>query len=277
MAKRDRAGALAVQPCQGYLSPMAYEQIVCEREGAVATVRLNRPEKLNAFTFRMLAEMNAALDEVLDDRLRVLVLTGTGRAFSAGDDLGGMGGVDPAEDIRRGHHRIIRRLRQLRIPVVAVLNGFTLGAGFDLALACDFRIAAREAELGDVRSTRAMCSMSGAAYWLPRIVGVARATEILLLGERLSAERALELGLVNRVVPLAELDTAVTALVDRLLELPTGALAAQKACLEFGLHHDLSAALENEISELIGCFALTDWREAIRAFAERRSPRFTGR
>jgi 2-(1,2-epoxy-1,2-dihydrophenyl)acetyl-CoA isomerase len=256
---------------------MQYEQITCSRDHAVATITLNRPEKLNAFTFRMLAEINAALDGVADADLRALVITGTGRAFSAGDDLLGMGGIDPAEDIRQGHHRMIRRLRALRVPVVAALNGFTLGAGLDLALACDFRIAADDAALGDVRATRAMCSMSGAAYWLPRMVGVARATEILLLGERIPASRALELGLVNQVVPRADLATAVEAFAGRLLRLPTGALGAQKACLEFGLRHDLAEALENEMQELIQGFAREDWHEAIRAFAEKREARFLGR
>ena len=256
---------------------MPYEQITCSRDHAVATITLNRPEKLNAFTFQMLAEINAALDEVADADLRALVLTGSGRAFSAGDDLIGMGGSDPAADIRNGHHRVIRRLRGLRVPVVAALNGFTLGAGLDLALACDFRIAAEKAQLGDVRATRAMCSMSGAAYWLPRMVGVARATEILLLGERLPASRAFDLGLVTQVVPLARLPAAVAAFVDRLLSLPTAALGAQKACLEFGLRHDLAGALENEMQELIQGFAREDWHEAILAFAEKRSARFTGR
>ncbi len=256
---------------------MAYEQVLCRRERQSATITLNRPEKLNAFTFRMLAELNAAVDEVDGPDLRALVLTGAGRAFSAGDDLIDMGGSDPAGDIRRGHHRLIRRLRALRVPVVAALNGYTLGAGFDLALACDFRIAAAEAELGDVRAGRAMCSMSGAAYWLPRMVGVARATEILLLGERLAASRAQVIGLVNQVVPRAGLEAAVSAFVERLLTLPTGALGAQKACLEFGLDHDLDAALENEMQELLAGFAQDDWREAITAFAAKRPPRFTGR
>jgi 2-(1,2-epoxy-1,2-dihydrophenyl)acetyl-CoA isomerase len=256
---------------------MAYEQITFRREGSVATITLDRPAKLNALTFHMLAELNAALGEAMDGELRVLVLTGAGRAFSAGDDLIDMGGTDPAEDIRRGHHRLVRRLRHLRVPVIAALNGFTLGAGLDLALACDFRIAAAEAELGDVRATRAMCSMSGAAYWLPRMVGVARAMEILLLGERMSAARALEVGLVNQVVPREQLESAVRTFTARLLALPTSALGAQKACLEFGLRHDLTDALENEMQELIRGFAREDWHEAIRAFVEKRAPRFTGR
>jgi len=153
---------------------MTYEQILCRRNGRVATIVLNRPEKLNAFTFRMLGEIHAALDVLLLDDLRALVFTGAGRAFSAGDDLIDMGGTEPAEDIRRGHHRLVTRLRGLRLPVVAALNGYTLGAAFDLALACDFRIAAADAELGDVRVPRAMCSMSGAAFWLPRMIGMAR-------------------------------------------------------------------------------------------------------
>jgi enoyl-CoA hydratase/carnithine racemase len=256
---------------------MTYRQILLERAGPVATITLNRPEKLNAFTFRMLGEIKAALDAVCDGDLRVLVITGTGRAFSAGDDLIDMGGRDPAEDVRQGHHRIVQRLRALRLPVIAVLNGYTLGAGFDLALACDFRLAAAEAELGDVRVTRAMCSMSGAAFWLPRFVGMARATEILLLGERIPAARALEIGLVNRVVPRADLDRATAEFVDRLLALPTVALGWQKACLDFGMRHDLPAALENELTGLLDTFTTDDWHEAIRAFTEKRAPQYRGR
>jgi len=257
---------------------MSPQHIRTRRDGAVATIVLHRPEKLNAFTFPMLAELNDTVDAVAADAgVRALVLTGAGRAFSAGDDLAGMGGSDPPADIRGGHHRLVKALRALRIPVVAALNGFALGAGFDLALACDFRVAATEAELGDVRVPRAMCSMSGAAYWLPRMIGVARATEILLLGERLTATRAGELGLVTEVVPANQLDRAVADLVARLLALPTGALGAQKACLEFGLAHPFDEALEHEMAELIAGFGREDWLEAIRAFVEKRPPRFSGR
>jgi 2-(1,2-epoxy-1,2-dihydrophenyl)acetyl-CoA isomerase len=256
---------------------MSYEQILVERAGPVATVTLNRPHKLNALTFQMLTEVNEALAVLADPGLRVLILTGAGRAFSAGDDLAGMGGSDPAEDIRRGHHRLITRLRALRVPVVGVLNGYALGAGFELALACDFRIATDITEVGCVRITRGMCAMSGAAYWLPRLVGVARATEILLLGEHIPAGRALELGLLTCVTPAAQLRDTVDAFVTRLLQLPTMALGAQKACLEYGLRHDLAPSLENEMQELLGTFATEDWREAMRAFAEKRPPRFAGR
>jgi len=254
------------------------EVVLVEKERPLALITLNRPEKLNALDYALIDRLMEVLDALEDDDgTRVLVLTGAGRAFSAGDDLLDMGGTDPAEDIRGGHHRLILGLRALRVPVIAALNGYTLGAGLDLALACDFRVASEEAELGDVRATRAMCSMAGAAYWLPRMVGVARATEILLLGERISATRAFELGLVNRVAPRGELDAAVNALATQLLRLPTGALGAQKACLEFGLRRELPAALENEMQELIQGFAREDWHEAIRAFAGKRSPCFTGR
>lgn len=256
---------------------MSYEQIRCRRDGACATITFDRPEKLNAFTFRMLAEIEGAMDEVDDPDLRAIVFIGAGRAFSAGDDLVDMGGTDPANDIRNGHHRLILRLRRLRVPVIAALNGYTLGAASDLALAADFGIAAADAELGDVRTKQALCSMSGAAYWLLRMVGVARATEILLLGERIPAARALELGIVSRVVPADRLEAEVAAFVTHLESLPTAALGAQKACLEFGLRHDVPAVLENEMHELVDGFQREDWREATRAFVERRAPRFSGR
>src|SRR5437763_12605665 len=151
---------------------MNHEQILCRREGSVATIVLNRPEKLNAFTFRMLAEIHAALDTLPFDDLRALVFTGAGRAFSAGDDLIDMGGTDPAEDIRRGHHRLVTRLRGARVPVIAARHGSTLGAAFHRALACGFRTASPDPELGDVRVPRAICSMSGAARWRPPLGGL---------------------------------------------------------------------------------------------------------
>jgi enoyl-CoA hydratase/carnithine racemase len=257
---------------------MDYREIIFELDGEIGTIRLNRTQKLNAFTFRMLSELLDALRRFADEGVRAALLTGEGKAFSAGDDLGDMGGSDdPFKDMREYHHVLIKRVRGAGFPVVAALNGYTFGAAFDLALACDFRIAAESAELGDVRVNRAMNSMSGTSYWLPRMVGVARATEILLLGQRLPAEKAYALGLVNKVVPDDELLDAAYEFCQRLLELPTLALAANKNCINFGLENTLDDSLAYEAGQLVELFESEDWVEGIASFHEKRPPRYQGK
>jgi len=256
---------------------MDYQEIIFELDRAIGTIRLNRTEKLNAFTFRMLSEILDAFRIIEEEGARAALLTGEGRAFSAGDDMGDMGGGDPYEDMRSHHHALIKRVRRAAFPVVAALNGYTFGAAFDLALACDFRIAAESAELGDVRVNRAMNSMSGTSYWLPRMVGVARATEILLLGERIQAGKACALGLVNKVVPDDELNDAAHEFCQRLLELPTLALAANKNCINFGLENTLDSSLDHEARQLINLFETEDWAEGIASFHEKRPPQYHGK
>lgn len=256
---------------------MEYREIIFKLDGKIGTISLNRIDKLNAFTFRMLSEIMDAFRRLREEGARAALLTGEGRAFSAGDDLGDMGGSDPYRDMRSHHHALIKRIRGASFPVVAALNGYTFGAAFDLALACDFRIAAESAELGDVRVNRAMNSMSGASYWLPRMVGVARATEILLLGRRLTAGEAFALDMVNRVVPDEELLDAARDFCRRLLELPTLTLAADKRCIDFGLENTLDNSLDHEARQLVELFETEDWAEGIASFHQKRPPRYHGR
>jgi 2-(1,2-epoxy-1,2-dihydrophenyl)acetyl-CoA isomerase len=256
---------------------MVYEQILVAKADGIATVTFDRPDKLNAFTFKMLDEINDALNGANITGIRVVVMRGAGRAFSAGDDLTGMGGTHPLDDMRRGHHGLVKRIRALRLPVIAAIHGYALGAAFDLALACDFRLAARSAQLGDVRVNRAMNSMSGAAFWLPRYVGMGRASEILMLGERLDAARCLEWGLVTRVFADDAFDAGVTEFARRLLALPTKALGADKALLNFGLESHLATALDTEGRELLESFRTEDFREGAAAWLEKRAPHYSGR
>jgi len=256
---------------------MAYEQILFSRIDGIAAINFNRPDRLNAFTFKMLAEINHVLTGELDPGTRAVLFRGAGRAFSAGDDLVDMGGASPLEDMRRGHHAMIKTIRALRLPVVAAIHGYALGAAFDLALACDFRLAADSAQLGDFRINRAINSMSGAAFWLPRYVGVGRASEILMLGERISASRCLELGLVTRVYPEPQFERGIAEFADQLKSLPTKVIGANKALLNFGLENYLAAALDTEALELIEIFRSEDYREGAQAWVEKRTPRYTGR
>ena len=230
---------------------MVYEQIQFSRTDGIASITFNRPDRLNAFTFKMLAEINHVLISELDPGTRAVVFRGAGRAFSSGDDLVDMGGASPLEDMRRGHHAMIKTIRALRLPVVAAIHGYALGAAFDLALACDFRLAADSAQLGDFRIKRAINSMSGAAFWLPRYVGVGRASEILMLGERISASRCLEIGLVTRVYPEPQFERGIAEFADQLKRSPTKVIGANKALLNFGLENCLAAALDTEACELL--------------------------
>ncbi len=257
---------------------MNYEQIIVDRAAGTLTITLNRPAKLNAFTFKMLAEINYVLAREIDRDVRAIVFRGAGRAFSAGDDLGGMGGDGhPLDRMRQGHHVLIRRIRALRIPVVAAIHGYAFGAAFDLMLACDFRVAAESAFIGDIRVTRAINTMSGAAYWLSRYVGMGRASEILLLGERIAAPKALEWGLLTRVFPDADFESGLAQFLARLGEMPTAAIGANKALINFGLEHRLDESLDTEARELLETFRTVDNQEGVRAFLEKRAARFTGR
>jgi 2-(1,2-epoxy-1,2-dihydrophenyl)acetyl-CoA isomerase len=257
---------------------MNYDEIFCEQSGGVLTITFNRPAKLNAFTFKMLAEINRALADERVAGARAIVFRGAGRAFCSGDDLSGMGGSrEHLREMRDGHHRMIRRLRELRIPIVAAIHGYAYGAGFEFALACDFRLAVESAFIGDIRAGRAINSMSGAAYWLPRYVGVGRASEILMLGERMTARQALDWGIVTRVFPDPDFDRGVAEFAARLAAMPTLAMGANKMLLNFGLENYLADALDAEARELLEIIRTEDNQEGLHAFLEKRPARFTGR
>jgi 2-(1,2-epoxy-1,2-dihydrophenyl)acetyl-CoA isomerase len=252
-----------------------------ERDG-VLTLAFNRPEKLNAFNH----EMTAALIEALEDAarrndVRVVILAGTGRGFSAGQDLEEFvrraASPNPpsiAEHLRTGYNLAATRLREIEKPVIAALNGIAAGVGLSLALACDLRIAADDALLTLGFSRIGLIPDGGASYLLPLLAGFGRGLELALTSSRIDAQEAHRLGLVNRVVPAAELAGASAALGAELAALPASALALTKRAFNRAILPGFSAWLEEEAQLQELAAANPDHAEGVRAFLEKRPPAF---
>ena len=262
---------------------MSYEHILfTEREG-VARLTLNRPDRLNSFNDVMHAEVRNALERVRSEQARVLVLTGAGRAFCAGQDLGdravapGGAPVDLGASIERNYMPLIHGLRELPLPVVCAVNGVAAGAGANLALACDIVIAARSASFIQAFCRIGLVPDSGGTYFLPRLVGSARAMGLALLGDKLSAEQAAAWGLIWKCVDDAALGGEVDELAQQLAHAPTRGLAAIKRALHASAGNTLAdqLSLERDLQRELGYS--DDYREGVAAFLGKRPPRFTGR
>jgi len=252
-----------------------------ETEG-VGTIRLDRPERLNALTFDTYSELTqtfAALGK--RDSVRCVVVTGTGRAFCTGGDvrdiIGRLFDV-PVADVHaftRLTCKLIENMRKLEKPILASLNGTTCGAGAVIAAAADLRLAAESAKIAFLFTKVGLCGADmGAAWLLPRIVGLSNATELLMLGEFISAQRAHEVGLYNKVVPDAELEKATAEWAGKLASGPSLGLAATKRMLNSESSMSFEEALSAEAWIQAECMAHPDYREAYRAFVEKRAPDF---
>jgi 2-(1,2-epoxy-1,2-dihydrophenyl)acetyl-CoA isomerase len=263
---------------------MAYEFLSREIADGVATITLRRADVLNSFHRPMAAELRRALDEAgADDAVRAVVITGAGRAFSAGQDLaeavppGAAELPDVGEIVRDSYNPIVRAIRDLPKPVIAAVNGVAAGAGANIALACDLVIAAEGASFIQAFSKIGLIPDSGGTFLLPRLVGRARATALMMLGEKVTAERALAWGMIHDVVPDATLLDVAHSLAARMAAMPTRSFALTKRALNASWTNDLDAqlALEEELQREAGRTA--DYVEGVRAFQEKRAPRFTGR
>jgi len=263
---------------------MTYETILFSIEAGIARLTLNRPDRLNSFNDQMHGEVRAALDEVrADSSARVLLLTGAGRGFCAGQDLGdravapGGAPVDLGASIERNYKPLVLGLRALELPVVCAVNGVAAGAGANLALACDVVIAAKSASFIQAFSKIGLVPDSGGTYFLPRLVGDARALGLALLGDKLAAEQAAEWGLIWQCVDDEQLKTVTDKLLAQLAEGPTRGYAAIKKALQASACSTLAAQLdlERDLQRTLGYS--DDYREGVAAFTAKRSPRFTGR
>jgi len=263
---------------------MNYENILYALEGGIARLTLNRPDRLNSFNEAMHAEVRDALARVnADGSARVLLLTGAGRGFCAGQDLGdrsvapGSEPIDLGETIERNYRPLILGLRALPMPVVCAVNGVAAGAGANIALACDLVIAAKSASFIQAFSKIGLLPDSGGTFFLPRLVGTARAMGLALLGDKLTASDAAEWGLIWRCVEDSELAGVTEKLLSHFAQAPTRGLAATKQAIYQSFGNELGAQLdlEGDLQRSLG--RSEDYREGVAAFIAKRPPRFAGR
>lgn len=259
-----------------------YETIIFEKEGGVATISLNRPEKLNAFITQMHEEIRDALNDAADDdNMRCIVLKGEGRGFSAGADLTEIvetdsGDPDLGKYLRETYSRLVTRMAELEKPIVASLRGPVYGAGLGISLASDLRVAAEDARFSVAFVKIGLMPDAGVTFFLPRVIGLGRAMEMSMLGEGMEAEEAYRSGLVNKVVPSEKLEEETSALASRLAALPTRALGRIKQTLYASFESDLATALQREAEGQTFCGYTRDHKEGVAAFLEKREPNFTG-
>lgn len=266
----------------------AFREIRFERvEDHIARVTLARPKQMNAYTTRLCEEMVAVVETYLrDDALRVLIVTGEGRGFCAGGDVSGADDahsalmeaqLSHAREMRDGMHRVIQALHRLDKPTIAMINGPAVAGGLALALACDFRIAADTAKLGDTSGKFGLLPDEGGAWLFPRAMGLDRALKMTMLAEVYDAKTALELGLVTEVVPVDELAARTIAFARAIAKRAPIAVRLAKAMMVRGLDTTLDQSLGDAALSVMISNPSADVREGVKAFFEKREPRFVGR
>ena len=262
---------------------MTYEHILVSQTEGIVTITLNRPDKLNAFIGHMRRDLAEALEHAGSDRsVRVVIITGAGRAFCAGGDVRFMAELMQHRDteefarILGAGRRVITAIRHMTKPVIAAVNGPASGAGANLAFACDLRIASTDALFSQSFLKVGLHPDWGGTFFLPRLVTPNKACELFFLGESIDAAEALRLNIVNQVVAPEDLEAATLELAERLRAAPPLALAAAKQAIYASEGADLDEMLRYETEAQLRCFESDDGHEGVRAFLEKREPRFTG-
>lgn len=262
---------------------MTYESIKFQIENGIAVLTLNRPDKLNSFTQAMHLEVRDALENLQADKsVRVLVLTGAGRGFCAGQDLSdravepGAPGVDLGESVEKFYAPLVMTLRSLPMPVICAVNGVAAGAGANLALACDIVLAAKSASFVEAFCKLGLIPDTGGTWHLPRLIGMARATGLAMLGEKLTADRAEEWGLIWRAVPDDALMDQAMAMAEHFASAPTKGLAYTKKALQMSYANTLPDQLQLEAQMMRELGYSHDYREGVAAFMAKRPAHFKG-
>jgi 2-(1,2-epoxy-1,2-dihydrophenyl)acetyl-CoA isomerase len=263
---------------------MDYQDIIYEEKGGIATMTLNRPDKMNAFSTGMRESMYRVVEHISQDkRVRVLIITGAGRAFCSGADVQTLAGnanrptnqQRPAEmgSERLSVHVLIQKCQK---PIIAAINGVAAGAGLDLAMACDIRIASDKARFAELYIRRGIFPVEGGIYLLPRLVGVGRACELIWTGDMIDATEAASIGLVTRVVPHEELEIATKELAEKLAKAAPLAIQRSKQAIYSGLNMDFESSMKYIQPLMREILQSKDHKEGTQAFLEKREPVFRG-
>ena len=259
---------------------MAYETILLERKGAVAVLRINRPDKLNAMNTRVKEEIAAALGDLeRDNSAHVAVITGVGdKAFVAGADINEFAGKTPMDQWQAsGHASLYNAVDRFPKPIIAMINGYCLGGGCELAMACDIRVASEKAQFGQPEINIGIIPGGGGSQRLPRLVGLGKALELILTGDRIPAAEAFRIGLVDAVVPHEELEARTIELAEKIASKSPVAVRLAKAAVKASANLPLDQGLRHEQSLFSVVFSTEDKEEGVRAFQEKRPAQWKGR
>lgn len=264
---------------------MSFETVNYEVNGRVATIQMNRPDALNALSLQLGTDLKAAVEKAISDEVRAVILTGSGRAFCSGGDLREMkamgekeGNIEAFLDSPlKALHDVIVMIRETPIPFIAAVNGVCAGAGTNFALACDLVLAADDASFNEAFVRIGLSPDCGGTFFLTRAVGEKIAAELFMTGGTVGAKRAAEIGMINRVVPAAELLEEAGKLADKLACGPTGSYGRIKRMLNASFSNDLRAQLDLEAECQLESGRSSDFREGVAAFFEKRVPKFTGK
>lgn len=261
-----------------------FETVDYQLDESVAVVKMNRPEALNALSLQLTKDLRAAIEKAIEDKARAIILTGSGRAFCAGGDLREMhsmwekeGRIEAfLEEPLEALHEVIRLMRETPIPFIAAINGVCAGAGSNFALACDLIFAAEEASFNEAFIKIGLSPDCGGSFFLPRAVGNKLAAEMFMTGSTISAERALEIGMINRVAPLEMLEKETMTMAKKLAKAPTAVIGRIKQMLNATFSNDLQSQLKLEHELQLESGKANDFKEGVASFFEKRPPNFSG-
>ena len=257
-----------------------YQTIRYEKNGNIGIATINRPEALNALNSTVISELEQLISEVEKDaKLGAFIITGEGRSFVAGADIGEQSTMDVAAGRKWGQRgsALFRRIEKLEIPTIAAVNGFALGGGCELALACDFRFASDNAKFGQPEVNYGIIPGFGGSQRLARLIGTGEAKEMIYTGSMIDAEEALRIGLINRITTQENLIPECEAILRKIMSKAPMAIASAKNAINTGMNMDLRSGLAYEAQVFGSCFATRDQKEGMAAFLEKRKPVFTNR